>query len=117
MKALFLITFAAGAILSLSGCGDGSSTGSSSSSAPAQNQNSAAANNSNPIKQPIIYAQKKADLAALTEAVRQYNVQEGHYPQTLQDLTPNYIARVPVAPDGYKWNYDASSGSVTLVQP
>jgi hypothetical protein len=110
MKILFLIAFAA-ASLSLSGCGDGSS-----SSAPAQNQNASAANNSNPIKQPIDYAEKKAGLAALTEAVRQYNVQEGHYPQTLQDLTPNYIAKIPDAPTGDKWNYDATAGTVTMVQ-
>jgi hypothetical protein len=110
MKTLLLITFASGVILSLSGCGDGSSSG----TAPAQN--SSAANNSNPIKQPIDYAEKKAGLAALSEAVRQYNVQEGHYPQTLQDLIPNYIAKIPDAPTGYKWNYDASSGTVAMAQ-
>jgi hypothetical protein len=109
MKTLLLIAFVAVSVLSLSGCGDGSS-----SSAPAQNTSSA--NNSNPIKQPIDYAEKKAGLAALTEAVRQYNVQEGHYPQTLQDLMPNYIARIPDAPTGYKWNYDATAGTVTMVQ-
>jgi hypothetical protein len=110
MKTLFLIAFAAASILTLSGCGDGNS----SSSAPAQN--TSAANNSNPIKQPIDYAEKKAGLASLTEAVRQYNVQEGHYPQTLQDLMPNYIGKIPDAPTGYKWNYDATAGIVTMAQ-
>jgi hypothetical protein len=108
MKTLFLTAFAAGAVLSLSGCGDGNS-----SSTPAQSPSSVA---NNPVKQPIIYAQKKADLAALNDAVRQYNVQEGHYPQTLQDLTPNYISQIPNAPMGYKFNYDANAGTVTLVQ-
>src|SRR5579872_5084062 len=111
MKTLFLIAFVAASILSLSGCGDSSS---SAGSAPAQS--TSAANNSNPVKQPIDYAEKKAGLAGLTEAVRQYNVQEGHYPQTLQDLMPNYIGKIPDAPTGYKWNYDASSGAVTMVQ-
>jgi hypothetical protein len=111
MKTLFLIAFAAASVLSLSGCGDGNS-----SSAPAQSQNSSPANNSNPIKAPIDYAEKKAGLAALSDAVRQYNVQEGHYPQDLQALTPNYIAKIPDAPTGYKWSYDASSGTVTMVQ-
>lgn len=110
MKTLFLTAFAAASVLSLSGCGD------SSSSAPAPSQNASAPNNSNPVKAPIDYAQKKASLAALSDAVRQYNVQEGHYPQTLQDLTPNYISRIPDAPTGYKWNYDASSGTVTMAQ-
>jgi len=97
-------------VLSLSGCGDSNSN----SSAPAQN--TSAANNSNPVKQPIDYAEKKAGLAALSQAVQQYNVQEGHYPQNLQALTPNYIAKIPDAPTGYKWNYDANAGTVTLVQ-
>lgn len=113
MKTLFLITFAAASVLSLSGCGDGNS----STAAPASNQSASAANNSNPVKQPIDYAEKKAGLASLSEAVRQYNVQEGHNPQTLQDLMPNYISKIPDAPTGYKWNYDAASGAVTMVQP
>jgi hypothetical protein len=111
MKTLFLTAFAAVLILSLSGCGDGSS-----SSTPAQSQTSTPANNNNPVKAPIVYAQKKADVAALQDAVRQYNVQEGHYPQTLQDLTPNYISKIPDAPAGYKWNYDATAGTVTLAE-
>ena len=108
MKTPFLIAFVAASVLSLSGCGDGNS-----SSAP---QNSSAANNSNPIKQPIDYAEKKAGLAALSQAVQQYNVQEGHYPQDLQSLLPNYIGKIPDAPTGYKWSYDSTAGTVTMVQ-
>jgi hypothetical protein len=55
-------------------------------------------------------------VASLTQAIQQYNAAEGHYPQTLQDLAPNYIAKVPQAPAGYKFNYDPTSGSVSLVQ-
>lgn len=108
MKTSFLIAFGAACIVVLSGCGgDSSST---------TTQSNASANNSSPVVQPEVYAQKKVDLAALNQAVQQYNTSEGHYPQSLQDLVPNYISKIPNAPAGYKFNYDANSGSVTLVQ-
>jgi len=98
----------AAASLVLTGCGDGSSSTST--------QSSTSANNSPPVVQPEVYAQKKVDLASLNDAVKQYSAAEGHNPQTLQDLVPNYIPRLPAAPQGYKFNYDAASGQVTLVQ-
>jgi PBP1b-binding outer membrane lipoprotein LpoB len=104
---LFVAGMVAAAFL-LTGCGGDSST------TPAQNNSTA--NNSSPVVQPEIYAQKKVDLAALNQAVQQYNAQEGHNPQTLQELKPNYISKIPDAPAGYKFNYDATSGTVTLVQ-
>jgi hypothetical protein len=98
MKTSFLIAFGAASIVVFSGCGNTS------------------ANNSSPVVQPEIYAQKKVDLASLNQAVQQYNTTEGHYPQSLKDLAPNYIPRIPDAPAGYKFNYDANNGTVTLAQ-
>lgn len=102
MKTPFFITCAAAAAFMLTGCGG------SSSSTPA--------NNSSPVVQPEIYAQNKVDVATLNQAVQQYNAAEGHYPAQLSDLTPTYIAKILDAPQGYKINYDATSGTVTLVQ-
>ena len=96
-------------IFVLAGCGGGSSN-----STPAQNNTSA--NNPSPAVQPEIYAQRKADVASLNQAIQQYNAAEGHYPQKLQDLAPNYIAKLPQAPPGYKFNYDPNSGTVSAVQ-
>ena len=93
----------------LAGCSGGSSN-----SAPAQTNT--AASSSSPLVQPEIYALQKADLSSLTQAIQQYNAAEGHYPQTLQDLAPNYIAKVPQAPPGYKINYDPNSGTVSMVR-
>ena len=107
MKTSFLIAFAAASVV-LTGCGDSSS----STTTPSNTS----ANNSSPVVQPEIYAQKKVDLASLNQAVQQYNTTEGHYPQSLKDLAPNYIPRIPDAPAGYKFNYDANNGTVTLVQ-
>jgi len=109
MKTKFLAAFAGAALFVLAGCSGGSS-----SSTPAQTNT--AANNSSPIVQPEIYAQQKVDVASLNQALQQYNASEGHYPQTLQDLVPNYLAKIPQAPTGYKINYDATSGSASVVQ-
>lgn len=109
MKTKFLIAWAGAMIFVLAGCSGGSSN-----NAPAQTN--AAANSSSPIVQPEIYAQQKVDVSTLTQAIQQYNAAEGHYPQTLQDLAPNYIAKVPQAPPGYKINYDPNSGAVSVVR-
>ena len=106
MKATFLCAMTAASAFLLAGC-SGSNPPSTS---PATNATSS------PVVQPEIYAQKKVDVSALTQAVQQYNAAEGHYPNSLQDLTPNYIAKIPPTPAGYKLNYDANNGTVTLVQ-
>lgn len=62
------------------------------------------------------YAQEKSDTAALNQAVQQYHAAEGHFPKSLQDLTPNYIAKIPQAPPGYQINYDANNGAVSVAK-
>lgn len=109
MKIVFVIALTTVSAGLLTGCGD-----SNSSSPPAQS--ATPANNSSPVVQPEVYAQKKMDLSSLTQAVQQYKAAEGNYPKTLQDLVPDYIAKIPAAPPGYKINYDPDSGSVTVVQ-
>lgn len=60
-------------------------------------------------------SEKKIDVAYLNQALQMFNVQEGHYPKTLQELTPNYVAKIPDAPLGYKLDYDATKGEVKVV--
>ena len=107
MKTRICFAVAGAMVLALTGCTGGSSN----SNSPATNTS---ANSSSPAVQPEIYAQKKMDLASLNQAVQQYHAAEGHYPDNLQDLAPNYVEKVPQAPDGYKFNYDANSGTVSL---
>jgi hypothetical protein len=109
MKTKFLAACVGAIAFALAGCSGGSS-----STTPAQTKTTA--NNSSPIVQPEIYAQQKVDVAALNQALQQYNASEGHYPQTLQDLVPNYLAKIPQAPSGYKINYDANNGSASVVK-
>jgi hypothetical protein len=109
MKTLSLFAIASASALLMTGCGDSNSTN-------AGAQATQSANNSSPVVQPEVYAQKKVDLATISQALQQYNAAEGHFPAKLDDLAPSYIGKVPEAPAGYKFNYDSSSGTVTLVQ-
>ena len=61
-------------------------------------------------------ADKTIDVSYLNQAINQFNVQEGRYPKTLQELTPNYVAKIPEPPVGYKLNYDPVKGEVKVVQ-
>lgn len=99
------MALAASSVLVFAGCGGGSSSQSGNNSA----------NSSSSLVQPEVYAQEKMDVSSLNQAVQQYNAAEGHFPAQLQDLTPTYIAKIPQAPPGYKINYDATSGSVSVV--
>ena len=60
-------------------------------------------------------ADKKIDVAYLNQAVQMFNVQEGRYPKTLNELTPNYVAKIPEAPIGFKIDYDPVKGEVKVV--
>lgn len=55
-----------------------------------------------------------ANVATLKQAVQSFNTAEGHYPKTLDELVPKYIASIPEAPAGYKLTYDAATGNVTV---
>jgi len=60
-------------------------------------------------------SEKKIDVAYINQALQMFNVQEGHYPKTLQELTPNYIGKIAELPIGYKLDYDAVKGEVKIV--
>jgi len=55
-----------------------------------------------------------SNVATLKQAVQAFNAQEGHYPKTLDELTPKYIAKIPDAPAGYKISYDPATGNVAV---
>ncbi|HEY1662193.1 MAG TPA: hypothetical protein VGI03_07225 [Verrucomicrobiae bacterium] len=120
MKMTFLILAAA---LFMVGCGNKSSTPAT-TSAPATNNVTTAAPAPAPAPDgylgTLVQAQKssdnKIDTAYLNQAIQQFNIAEGRYPTNLQELTPNYVAKIPTSPLGYKLNYDPASGTVTVVK-
>ena len=60
-------------------------------------------------------ADKTIDVAYLNQALQLFNTQEGRYPKSLQELTPNYVGKIPEPPIGYKLDYDAAKGEVKIV--
>ena len=116
----FLLVLVAAAVL-LTGCGNNHSGKASSPT----NSTAGSTNGGSLVTAPVDYlgaavqAQKNMtktiDVSYLNEALQQFNVQEGHYPKTLQELVPNYVGKLPTPPYGYKLTYDANSGSVKVV--
>lgn len=119
MKASFLILSAAGLILA--GCGK------SNSSSPPQGTNASPTTNTLDTARPsggylgaLMQADKSAvktiDVSYLNQAVQLFNTQEGRLPKDLNELVPNYVAKLPAAPYGYRLDYEASSGTVKVVK-
>jgi len=57
---------------------------------------------------------KPVGIAAIKLAVQTFNTQEGHFPKTLDELTPKYIEQLPAAPAGWTFAYDPATGEVKL---
>jgi hypothetical protein len=116
MKKTFLISIAFG--LLVAGCGDSSSKSTASTNSPTGGNLATA---------PVDYlndavkAQQKAvktiDTASLDKAIDMFNVQKGRYPKDLNELvTEKCISEIPKPPYGTKIEYDAKSGSVSVVK-
>ena len=118
MKAYFLIGIAAG--LLLAGCGKNSSGSHPQGTNAVPTTNAAAAPPAGGYLGALMQADKSAvktiDVSYLNQAIQLFNTQEGRLPKDLNELTPNYVAKIPDAPYGYKIVYDATSGTVTVVK-
>ena len=114
----FLIPLVAATAL-LAGCGDDSKKTAQATNAPVRydtgNPLTAPADYLGAVSQAKKYSEKQIDLAYVNEAIQQFNAAEGHYPKDLQEMIPNYLGKMPVAPFGYKINYDAASGTIKVV--
>lgn len=109
MKSFSPLIAAGAALLLLAGCGEKST---SQAQAPSTNP----ADIHNPLVEAKRTADKTIDTAALNAEVQLFNVQEGRYPKTLEELTPKYVSKLPEPPLGYKLNYDPAKGEVTVVR-
>jgi hypothetical protein len=110
---LFCISIVAAGLLA--GCG-----GKSGSGPQTTNSVSLATNGFGGYVKSLGEAQKSADktidVSYINQAIQLFNVQEGRYPKDLQELVPNYVAKIPAAPFGYKIIYDTNSATVKVVQ-
>ena len=113
MKLCQSLLVATSALALFSGCGEKSTT-------KAQSTPQAGSTNPADVNNPLVNAKRTADktidVSYLNQALQLFNVQEGRYPKTLEELTPKYVAQLPTPPLGYKLNYDATKGEVTVVR-
>lgn len=119
MRVIVLISVAAA--LFVTGCGQSSSSTSQPATNTAQASDTANSVNATPnyggvLGQAQKYSIGQIDLAQLKQAIQQFNAAEGRHPKDLQELVPNYLAKIPTAPPGYKISYDPASGNVKVAQ-
>ena len=95
------------ALALLVGCGQKSTS---------QVQSTNAADIDNPLVNAKRLADKTIDASYLNQAIQLFNVQEGRYPKTLDELTPKYVAKLPQPPLGFKLSYDSVKGEVSVVR-
>ena len=107
MKTFNRLLATTAAMVLLAGCDKTSSS---------QNATINPADVNNPLVNAKRTADKTIDVSYLNQAVQLFNVQEGRFPKTLDELTPKYVAQLPTPPLGYKLNYDAEKGEVTVVR-
>jgi hypothetical protein len=116
MKASFLISVAIG--LLLAGCGknnssshrQGTNTTNSTQSAPSS------VDYLGTLMRADKSAVKTIDVSYLNEKIQLFNTQEGRLPKNLNELMPNYVAKLPATPYGTKLDYDPNTGLVKVVQ-
>jgi len=115
MKAFNSLSISIVAAGLLAGCGDKSGSG-----AQGTNTVNLATNGFGGYVKSMGEAQKTADktidVSYINQAIQLFNVQEGRNPKDLQELVPNYIAKIPDAPAGYKIVYDTASATVKVVK-
>jgi hypothetical protein len=58
------------------------------------------------------YSENVIDVSYINQDIQMFNASEGHYPKTLQEMVPDYLAKIPVMPLGYKLVYDTNSWTV-----
>lgn len=118
MKAKLALILMAG--LLFVGCKKQSTTPGTNASPSANN-----ASSGNPLTAPIDYlgaigkaqqtARKTVSSAGMQQAIQMFQAQEGRFPNTLGELVPNYVDRIPPPPAGMKYSYDAKNGTVKVV--
>jgi hypothetical protein len=109
---LFLSIVAA---LFLAGCGDSSKKTAQAFNA-VSNVVDAPLNYIGAVVQAKKYAENVIDVSYINQDIQMFNASEGHYPRDLQEMVPNYLAKIPAMPLGYKLIYDTNSWTVSAVK-
>jgi hypothetical protein len=111
MKISFFALITATAFLT--GCGDSSKPGTAANEV--SNAVTAPLNYIDAVGQAQKHAQKVIDVSYINQDIQMFYASEGRYPNDLQELIPNYLAKMPPVPVGYKLVYDTTTHTVKVV--
>ena len=98
----------------LAGCGDSSKPGTAANTV--SNVVDAPLNYIGAVAQAQKYAEKTIDVSYINQDIQMFNASEGHYPATLQEMVPQYLAKIPDVPLGYKLIYDTNTYMVSVMK-
>jgi uncharacterized lipoprotein YajG len=68
------------------------------------------------VSQAQKYSEKVIDVSYINQDIQMFQASEGRLPKSLQEMVPNYLAKIPEAPYGYKIVYDPTNGTVSVVK-
>lgn len=95
----------------LAGCGDSSKKATQAYNA-VSNVVDAPLNYVGAVVQAKKYSENVIDVSYVNQDIQMFNASEGHYPKDLQEMVPEYLAKMPVVPLGYKLVYDTNTWTV-----
>src|SRR5260221_8893140 len=112
MKKILLFSMSA---IFLAGCGDSSKKTTDAVNA-VSNVVDAPLNYVGAVVDAKKYAEKVIDVSYVNQDIQLFNASEGHCPKDLQEMVPNYLAKIPAVPPGYQLIYDTNSWTVKVVR-
>jgi len=60
-------------------------------------------------------AQKTLGAAQLKQQIQAFYATEGRFPKTLNELVPDYLPSLPPTPNGMKFDYNPTTGDLSVV--
>tara|TARA_A100001037_G_C15018973_1_gene575414 strand:- start:352 stop:726 length:375 start_codon:yes stop_codon:yes gene_type:complete len=116
---LFALTLSA----MLVGCGGSSESAKKPNEKKKPAKEKASSDDDNPLLAPVNYvgavgkakrtSEKKANLANIQNAIKQFQAVEGRYPKTLPELVKEgYYSKIPAPPRGMRYVYNPKTGQV-----
>ena len=99
----------------LTGCGDSSKKATQAYNA-VSNVVDAPLNYVGAVVQAKKYSENVIDVSYVNQDIQMFNASEGHYPKDLQEMVPEYLAKIPVVPRGYQLVYDTNTWTVKTVR-
>ena len=115
MKTISCLFLPIVAAMFLAGCGDSSKKATQAYNA-VSNVVDAPFNYVGAVVQAKKYSENVIDVSYVNQDIQMFNASEGHYPKDLQEMVPEYLAKIPVVPLGYKLVYDTNTWTVKTMR-